>query len=93
METLTKQCLKINTDVLQELVSKAVKACSFIEMLPLTSLMRLQCKDNKLTLTTTDDVNILKLQIIITIIFTKKHEPFAINFLNKLLKNITQNIL
>lgn len=62
METLTKQGLKINTDVLQELVSKAVKACSFIEMLPLTSLMRLQCKDNKLTLITTDDVNILKLQ-------------------------------
>lgn len=57
METLTKVTLKTTT--LQDLVSRAVKACTFIDVLPLTCLMHMIIKDKKLTITTTNNVDYL----------------------------------
>lgn len=52
--------LKIKTMVLQEMVSKAIKGASSNKMIPITSLMALDLKDGKLTITTTDATNTLK---------------------------------
>lgn len=57
METLTK--VKIQTVVLQDLVSRAVKGSSAKPQLPLTCLMHIEIKNKKLSITTTDDVNIM----------------------------------
>ena len=61
METLVKQQISIKTEILQELVSKAVKACSMVEAFPITGLIELVCKDNTLTVITTDNINVLTL--------------------------------
>lgn len=52
--------LKVKTIVLQEMVSKAIKGASNNKMIPITSLMALELKDGKLTITTTDATNTLK---------------------------------
>lgn len=52
--------LIIDTKILNELVSKAVKGSSDNKMIPITSLISIVLKDNVLTLTTTDAMNILQ---------------------------------
>ena len=47
----------MTTKVLQDLVAKAVKGSSMIDKFPLTCLMQVKVKDNKLTVCTTDNVN------------------------------------
>jgi len=51
--------LSIKTVVFQEMVSRAIKGASQDKMMPLTSLMAIQLKDNLLTLITTDASNTL----------------------------------
>ena len=51
--------LTINTNVMQELVSKAVKGASNNRLLPITSLLGIELKDGQLVLTTTDGTNYL----------------------------------
>lgn len=52
--------MKIKSQILQEMVAKAIKAVSNNKMIPLTSLIGVELQDNKLTLQTTDGNNILK---------------------------------
>lgn len=52
---LTKVSLK--TVVLKDLVSRAFKCCSLIDVLPMTMLMNLTVKNNTLYVKTTDNVN------------------------------------
>lgn len=52
--------LKLKTVKLQEMVAKAIKGASNNKMIPITSLMAIELKKNKLTLTTTDATNYLK---------------------------------
>lgn len=49
--------LTIKTEKLREMVSRAVKGCSNNKMFPMTSLIGIEFKDHKLTLTTTDMTN------------------------------------
>lgn len=51
--------LKIKTEKLKEMVSRAVKGASNNKLIPITSLMAIELKDNTLTLTTTDATNYL----------------------------------
>lgn len=51
--------LTMNTVKLQEMVSRAVKGSSNNKLIPITSLMAIEVKDNKLTLITTDATNYL----------------------------------
>ena len=51
--------LVIKTDKLKEMVSRAVKGASNNKLLPITELMCIEVKDNKLTLLTTDYTNYL----------------------------------
>lgn len=51
--------LSINTTQLQALVSKAVKGASCNKMIPITSMMLIERKENKLRLVTTDANNYL----------------------------------
>lgn len=51
--------IKLKTEKLQELVSRAIKGCSNNKMIPITGLMSIELKDHKLTLTTTDAINYL----------------------------------
>lgn len=53
--------LKLKTLKMQEMVSKAVKGASNNKMIPITSLMAIELKDNVLTLTTTDASNYVKI--------------------------------
>lgn len=53
--------LKLKTLKLQEMVSKSVKGASNNKMIPITSLMCIELKDNVLTLTTTDATNYLQI--------------------------------
>lgn len=48
--------IKIKTDLLKSIVSKAVKVCSFNKMLPLTELMEINVEGEKLTVRTTDNI-------------------------------------
>lgn len=52
--------MKIKTNILQEMVAKAIKAVSNNKMIPLTGLMGIELDNNKLTLQTTDGNNVLK---------------------------------
>lgn len=52
--------LNIATLALQEMVAKAVKGASNNKMIPITGLMAIELTDGKLTLTTTDATNTLK---------------------------------
>ena len=54
--------LQIKTTKLQEMLSKAIKGASNNKLIPLTGLIAIQLKDNKLTLTTTDATNYLYIQ-------------------------------
>ena len=58
METMVKQSILLQTPVLQEMVSKAVKACSYLEAFPITGYLKLVAKEGKLTITSTDNINI-----------------------------------
>ena len=49
--------LVLKTDKLKEMVQRAVKGCSNNKMFPLTSLLGIELKNHKLTLTTTDMTN------------------------------------
>lgn len=51
--------LSIKTVVLQEMVSRAIKGAGQNKLIPLTSLMAIQLKDQQLTLITTDASNTL----------------------------------
>ena len=51
--------LSIKTVVLQEMLSRAVKGAGQNKLIPITSLMAIQVKDNQLTLITTDASNTL----------------------------------
>lgn len=62
METLVKEKVTLKTSELQDLVSKASKICSYIEGFVTTSSLQIIVAEGKLTITSTDNVNILKLQ-------------------------------
>ena len=62
METLTKQEVVIKTENLKDLVGKAVKVCSMMDGFPLTSMLQLKVKDGKMSIYSTDNVNIMKLE-------------------------------
>lgn len=51
--------IKLKTEKLQEMVSRAVKGCSNNKMIPITGLMSIELSDNDLILTTTDASNYL----------------------------------
>ena len=51
--------LKIETTILKEMVSKAVKGASMNKLIPLTSMIAIELKNNVLTLHTTDKENYL----------------------------------
>ena len=51
--------LTVNAEKLKEMVSKAVKGVGNNKLIPLTSLMCIQVKDNRFTLITTDATNYL----------------------------------
>lgn len=51
--------IELQTSKLKEMVGRAVKGASFNSILPITSMMAIELKDNKLTLTTTDSNNYL----------------------------------
>lgn len=51
--------LKIKTEKLKDMVSRAIKGASNNKLIPITSLMAIELKDNTLTLTTTDATNYL----------------------------------
>lgn len=53
--------LKLKTLKLQEMVSKSIKGASNNKMIPITSLMAIEFKDDMLTLITTDATNTLKI--------------------------------
>ena len=57
--------IKIKTDILRDALSKAIKACSFSKMLPLTELMEIKVESNELSVRSTDGVTnlIVKNQI------------------------------
>lgn len=54
--------LKISTKLLQDMVAKAIKGSSNNKMIPITSLLGLEVKDNTLTLMTTDGSNHLRVK-------------------------------
>lgn len=51
--------LKVRTETLKDMVSRAIKGASNNKLIPITSLMAIQLKDNILTITTTDATNYL----------------------------------
>ena len=54
--------LKLKTKTLQEMTQKAMKGASNNKILPLTSMIAIQLKENTLTLTTTDFSNYLEIR-------------------------------
>lgn len=57
--------MKIRTEILQKLVSKAIQGSSNNRMVPLTSLIGIEAKGDILTLTTTDGSNIFKVRQVV----------------------------
>lgn len=55
----TSTGIELSTVKLKEMVSRAVKGASSKSILPITAMMAIELKDNKLTLTTTDYTNYL----------------------------------
>lgn len=51
--------LKIKTETLKDMVARSVKGAGNNKLIPITSLMAIQLKDNKLTLITSDATNYL----------------------------------
>ena len=51
--------LKIKTTKLQEMLARAVQGASENKLLALTTLLAIELKDSKLTITTTDTTNYL----------------------------------
>lgn len=58
----TLQRLVLKTDVLKDIISKAVKACSFMDSFPVTSMLEINTEPGKLFVKTTDNINILTLE-------------------------------
>lgn len=58
--------IKLKTDVLRDMLNKAIKVCSFKKMLPLTSLVEIETNENGLSVKTTDNVT--------TMLITEKME-------------------
>ena len=56
-----EQMLKVKTKTLQEMTQKAMKGASNNKILPLTSMLAIELKNNVLTLTTTDFSNYLEI--------------------------------
>ena len=54
--------LKLKTKTLQEMTQKAMKGASHSKVLPLTSMLAIELKENVLTLTTTDFSNYLEIK-------------------------------
>ena len=54
---LTK--VTVATPVLQDLVARAVKGSTMVDVIPLSCLMQVKIKDNKLFVRTTDNINYL----------------------------------
>lgn len=54
--------LQVKTEVLKEMVTRAVKGASCNKLIPLTSMMAIELKDNKLTIHTTDMSNHLYIE-------------------------------
>lgn len=52
--------IKVRTELLKEMTSKATKGASNNQLIPITGLMGIELKDNKLTLTTTDATNVMQ---------------------------------
>lgn len=57
METLTK--VTVPTVVLRDLVARAVKGSTNVDLIPFSSLMNVKVQDGKMSVTTTDNVNYL----------------------------------
>ena len=51
--------LTIKTDIFKEIISRAIKGASQNKLIPLTSLMAIQLKDDQLTVITSDATNYL----------------------------------
>ena len=51
--------VKLKTDILKDVVARAIKGAGNNKLIPITSLMCIEVKDNKLTLITTDATNYL----------------------------------
>lgn len=54
--------IRIQTNLLKSMLSKAIKVCSFNKMLPLTELMEISIQDNILGIRTTDNITNLFLK-------------------------------
>lgn len=54
---LTNTKITVPTAKLQDLVSRAIKASTGVDVIPLTTMLQLQVKDNTLTVTCTDNTN------------------------------------
>lgn len=54
--------IKIKTEVLKNMLNKAIKVCSFNKMLPLTELMEVSIQNNVLNIRTTDNISNIFLQ-------------------------------
>ena len=48
--------IKLKTDVLRDMLNRAVKVCSFKKMLPLTSLVEIETDEKGLSVKTTDNI-------------------------------------
>jgi DNA polymerase III sliding clamp (beta) subunit (PCNA family) len=48
--------IKLKTDVLRDMLNRAIKVCSFKKMLPLTSLVEIETNEKGLSVKTTDNV-------------------------------------
>lgn len=57
MPVLQKMEIQVPTTVLQDMVQRAVKASTFVDLLPLTGLINIQVKDKMLYVRTTDNIN------------------------------------
>ena len=48
--------IKLKTEVLKNMLNKAVKVCSFNNMLPITSLVEIETNERGLSVKTTDNI-------------------------------------
>jgi DNA polymerase III sliding clamp (beta) subunit (PCNA family) len=96
--------LKLKTVKLQEVISKAVKGASNNKMIPITSLLCLELKDNTLTVTTTDATNYLKIIsnkvegedfyiVVQSEIFSKLVSKISVEYINLELKDNSLEII
>lgn len=58
-QPLESNKVALDTDTFKEMVAKAVKGSTMIDVIPLSCLMKIELKDGKFSLTTTDNINYL----------------------------------